>query len=204
FASSASQVQKQFELAAHPAVKILVKHEGWYRVTQPELVKAGLDANVDPAALHLFAEAVEQPLKITDATAGPGGFGPQAAINFYGTGIDTLYSGTRVYWLAAGEAHGARIRTAPFSSGSNQPPTSFPYTVEVKQRTTYFAALPTTDGNNFFGAIVSTTPVEQTLQVPHLKKTSNDVAWLEVVLQGVIAGVQHDVAVELNNTKVGD
>src|SRR4029077_3180400 len=112
-APSASQIQKQFELAGHAAVKILVRHEGWHRITQPELVKAGLDANVDPASLHLFAEALEKPLEITGATAGPGGFGPQAAINFYGTGIDTLYSGTRVYWLVAGENQGARIRTAP-------------------------------------------------------------------------------------------
>ncbi len=205
FSSNASRIQKQFELAAHPAVKILVKHEGWYQVTQPELVKAGLDAKVDPASLHLFADAVEQPLQITGATAGPSGFGPQAAINFYGTGIDTLYSGTRVYWLVAEEGHGARIPSLPPSSGSNQPPRSFPYTVEVKPRTTYFAALITANGDNFFGDIVSTTPpVEQLLHVPHLDKTSNDAAWLEVVLQGVIAGVPHDVAVELNGSKIGD
>ena len=93
-------------------VKILVRHEGWYRVTQPDLVKAGLDPNVDPALLHLYAEAVEQPMQITGATAGPGGFGPQAAINFYGTGIDTVFSGTRVYWLATCEVAG-RANSAP-------------------------------------------------------------------------------------------
>ena len=109
-APTAGQIQKQFELAAHPAVKIYVRHEGWYRVAQPDLVKAGLDPSVDPALLHLYAEAIEQPSQITGATAGPGGFGPQAAINFYGTGIDTVFSGTRVYWLVAGEGRGARIR----------------------------------------------------------------------------------------------
>ena len=61
-APTPSQIQKQFELAAHPAVKIYVRHEGWYRVTQPDLVKAGLDPNVDPALLHLYAEATEQPI----------------------------------------------------------------------------------------------------------------------------------------------
>ena len=29
---TSAQMQKQFELAAHPAVKIHVQHEGWYRV----------------------------------------------------------------------------------------------------------------------------------------------------------------------------
>src|SRR5436853_4221288 len=142
----------QFELAAHPAVKILVRHEGWYRVAQPDLVKAGLDPNVDPRSLGLFAEAVEQPIQITGATAGPGGFGTQAAINFYGTGIDTLYSGTRIYWLVASSGNGLRIHQMPASTGSNVPPVDFPYTVELRQRTTYFTALITTDGDNFFGA----------------------------------------------------
>ena len=86
---TSTQKQKQFELASLPAVKIFVKHEAWHRITQPELLQAGLDPNVDPDFLHLYAEAVEQPIKITGATAGPGGFGPQAFIEFYGTGIDT-------------------------------------------------------------------------------------------------------------------
>jgi hypothetical protein len=197
-------VQKQFELAAHPAVKILVRHEGWYRVAQPDLVKAGLNPNVDPRSVRLFAEAVEQPIQIRGATAGPGGFGAQAAINFYGTGIDTPYSGTRVYWLVAGEGSGARIRRTAASAGSNQPPGRFPFAVELQQRSVYFAALPTPNGDNFFGSLVSSTPVDQVLRVPHFDNTSTDSATLEVVLQGVIAGFPHDVTVALNGTALGD
>ena len=36
-----AQIEKQFELAAHPALKIDVDHEGWYSVGQPQLVQAG-------------------------------------------------------------------------------------------------------------------------------------------------------------------
>ena len=132
-------------------------------MTQSDLVKAGLDPNVDPALLHLFAEATEQPLQITGATGGPGGFGPQAAINFYGTGIDTVFSGTRVYWLVAGEGRGARIPSMQTSSGSNQPPTSYPATVELQPHTIYFAALLTANGENFFGPLVSPAPVEEVM-----------------------------------------
>jgi uncharacterized repeat protein (TIGR01451 family) len=204
FVPLSGQLQKQFELASHPAVKILVNHEGWHRITQPELVRAGLDPNVDPASLRLYAEAVEQPLQITGTTSGPGGFGPQAAISFYGTGIDTRYSETRVYWLVAGEEHGARVRRMPASSGSNEPPLSFPYAVELRQHTTYFAALTTGSGDNFFGALVSPTPVDQILNLPHLDKTSTEVAKLELVLQGVIVGFPHDVAVAVNGTTLGN
>ncbi len=203
-APTPSQMQRQFDLAAHPAVKILVRHEGWYRVTQPDLVKAGLDPNVDPALLHLYAEANEQPLQIIGATAGPGGFGPQAAINFYGTGIDTVFSGTRVYWLVAGESQGARIPQLQPSSGSNQPPADYLATVELQQRTTYFAALLTANGQNFFGALVSSTPAEQTLRAPHLDKTATLPSRIEVVLQGVTTAYPHDVLVALNGLTVGN
>lgn len=197
------QRQRQFDLAAHHAVKIMVKHEGWYSVTQPDLVKAGLNPGVDPALLHLYAEANEQPMEITGASAGPGGFGPQAAINFYGTAIDTLYSGTRVYWLVEGDTPGERIQQLQQTTGSNQPPVSFPFTVEWKPRTTYFAAFITPNGNNFFGALVSSAPVDQVIHVPHLDKTSTEPAKLEVVLRGIILGVPHDVTIALNGTTAG-
>jgi uncharacterized repeat protein (TIGR01451 family) len=203
-AATPDQIQKQFQLAGHPAVKIYARHEGWYRVAQPDLVKAGLDPNVDPALLHLYAEATEQPLQITGATAGQGGFGPQAAINFYGTGINTVFSGTRVYWLVAGDAPGARIPQLPVSSGSNQPPTSYFTTVELQPHTIYFAALLTTNGENFFGALVSSTPVDQVLEVPHLNTSSTQAAHLQIALQGVITAFPHDVTVVLNGTSLGD
>jgi uncharacterized repeat protein (TIGR01451 family) len=198
-----AQIDKQFDLAAHPAIKILVQHEGWYRVTQPELVKAGLDSNVDPALLQLYAEAVEQPIEITGATPGPGGFGPAAAINFYGTGMDTPFTGTRVYWLVAGTAPGERIPQSAASSGSNQPPASYTAAVELRQHSTYFAALLTSDENNFFGALVTPTPVDQVLKTPHLNLKSTNLAQLEVVLQGVIVAFPHNVEVAINGVPVG-
>jgi len=204
FTPSSTQRQKQFDLAAHPAVKIFVKHEGWHSVTQPELIQAGLDPNVDPAFLHLYAEAVEQPIQITGATPGPGGFGAKASLQFYGTGIDTQYSGTRVYWLVSENTPGLRIPRLQPSAGSNQPPTNFPFTVELTPHTTYFAALITTTGNTFFGSLVSSEPLDQTLYVPHLDNTSTELPKLEVILQGVILGFPHDVTVALNGATLGD
>ncbi|HKV78413.1 MAG TPA: C25 family cysteine peptidase [Candidatus Sulfotelmatobacter sp.] len=198
------QFEKQFELASHPAIKLNVRHERWYRVGQPELVKAGLDPNVDPATLHLYAEAVEQPIQITGATAGPGGFSPQAAISFYGTGINTVFSGTRVYWLVGGEGRGARIPHIAGSSGSNQPPANYSATVELQQHAIYFSALLTSNGDNFFGGLVSSTPLEQILVTPHLDASATQAAQLELSLQGIILGFPHDVAVSLNGTNLGD
>jgi uncharacterized repeat protein (TIGR01451 family) len=195
---------KQFEIAGHPAVKIFTKHEGWYRVSQPELVANGLDPSVDPSLLHLYAEAIEQPISISGASAGPGGFGPQAAIYFYGTGINTESSSTRVYFLVNGESPGARIARLPFTTGSNQPPASFPFAVELTPHTTYFSALTTAKGNNFFGPLISSIPVDETMQVVHLDANSTEAAQLDVILQGVILAVPHDVSITLNGVPLGD
>ena len=154
--------------------------------------------------MHLYAEAIEQPIQITGATVGPGGFGPQASISFYGTGIDTVFSGTRVYWLAAGNAAGSRIPQLESGSGSNQPPTSFSATALLQQRTIYFAALITKDGQNFFGAFVSPTPVDQILDVPHLDATSIQTPHIDISLQGIVLGFPHDVSVALNGMSIGD
>ena len=144
-------------------MKIYVRREGWYRVSQPDLVKAGLDPNVDPATLHLYAEAIEQPIQITGVTAGDRRLRTASCNQFLRDGHQHGFSGTRVYWLVSEERHGRRIPRLPASTGSNQPPASYSATVELQQHTIYFAALLTTNGENFFGALVSPTPVDQIL-----------------------------------------
>ncbi len=165
---------------------------------------AGVDSNVDPSLLHLYAEAIEQPIQITGASSGRGGFGAQSEVCFYGTGINTQYSDARVYWLATEESQGQRIQSLPLSTGSNQPPSSFPFTVELTPHTTYFSALTTAHGNNFFGPLVSSTAVDEAVEVHHLDTTSTQPAKLEVILQGVILAFPHDVTIALNGTTLGD
>jgi uncharacterized repeat protein (TIGR01451 family) len=200
--STPQQQQVQFQLAAHPAVKMVIRHEGWHRVTQPELVAAGLSPSADPNFLRLFAEGIEQPIRVDGARPGYGGFGPQAAIEFYGTGIDTPYSDRRVYWLVADDQAGKRIAQQGFQEGGPQPQ-SFTETVQLKQRTTYFAALLRENSDNFFGALVSSTPVEQVLQTPGVAPSVQN-ATLRVVLQGAIDDQPHDVTVSFNGAILGD
>ena len=194
--------QVQFQIAAGPAVKIAIDHEGWYRITQSQLVAAGLNPSVNPDTLQLFAEGVEQPILITGSRGGLGGFGPQAAIQFYGTGIDTTFSSQRIYWLVSGSQQGARIRYAVVSHSGPQAQ-SFPQTVELQEKTTFFAALLRTDTDHFFGALVSSAPVDQVLNTPDLAP-SGDAGRLEVVLQGGRDQIVHDVTVSFNGTSLGD
>jgi uncharacterized repeat protein (TIGR01451 family) len=194
--------QSQFQIAGSAAIKITVDHEGWYRVTQPQLAAAGLSSFVNPATLQLFAEGVEQPILVVGARNGFGGLGPQAAIEFYGTGISTPFSSQRVYWLVAGNRAGARIRYA-VAGGQGPQPQSFPQTVELQQKTTFFAALLRTGIDHFFGALVSSTPIDQILETPDLSSQSED-GKLEVVLQGATDGIAHDVTISFNGSSLGD
>ena len=186
-----------FALAARPAVKVLVDHEGWYRVTQPQLVVVGLSPNINSDRLHLYAEGVEQPIAVT----GGGIFGPQSAIEFYGTAIDTPYSGQRVYWLTTGNGPALRIRGVAGNGTPGPQAQTFIETLELKPRTTYFAALLREDTDNFFGSLVAPGGDVESLNVSNLASGNTK---LSVVLQGVTEGQQHDVTVVLNGATLGD
>jgi uncharacterized repeat protein (TIGR01451 family) len=200
---TSQQQQTQFQLAGRSAVKIFVRHEGWYRVTQPQLVAAGLSASLDPGELRLFAEGIEQPILIVGAGPGAGGFGPGAALEFYGTGMDTFYSDKRVYWLVAGSQPGLRIAQQSYEAGGRQPQ-SFLRTVLLNQRTTYFAALRKQNTDNFFGALVSPTSVDQVLNAANIASLTTADVSLRIVLQGVTEGQAHDVTIAMNGSTLGE
>jgi uncharacterized repeat protein (TIGR01451 family) len=186
-----------------PAVKISVNEEGWYRATRAQLVAAGLDPGADLRSLQLYAEGIEQPMLILGERERR--FGANESIEFYGTGIDTPYSGTRVYWLMKGSRPGKRILPeAPSSSGSSEP-SSFLFTVIHEDRTTYFATLLNgEDQDNFFGAEVTSQPVDQDLNVVHSDPNSSLPATVDVTLQGGTDMQAHHVAVAFNGTPVGE
>jgi len=191
-----------FHAAAYPAVKISVDHEGWYHTTFAQLFAAGLEPNTDVRSLRLYAEGIEQPLLLTGRANGTPS--PSDAIEFYGTGIDTPFSGTRVYWLVREGGYAKRILTAPASNSGGPAGTSFPFTVIREDRTTYFAALLNGENNdNFFGDVVLSDPVDETLNVAHRDTSSAQPLTLDLALQGVTDAQLHSVSVEFNGTPVG-
>jgi hypothetical protein len=192
---SLAAIQQQTGLASQPAVKIAVKQEGWYRIAQADLAAAGLAANADPLKLQLFADGQELPIKVvTDAG------GKLSAIEFYGMGLDTAVTNTRVYWLVAGTQAGRRIAVVT-GKGVGFGATSFAYTVERKDRTIYFSGLRNGETENFFGPVVSKDAISQTLVLPHVASAGTN-ATLEVALQGVTR-MGHQVQVTFNGTPVG-
>src|SRR5438552_11096261 len=69
-AADAQRLDVQRALAARQDIKISVRHSGWYRVDQPDLVGHGLPANTNPHNLRLFTDGVEVPPHITGKADG--------------------------------------------------------------------------------------------------------------------------------------
>jgi hypothetical protein len=195
----------QRRLAAQAGVKIGVDRPGWYRVTQPELIAAGLDPQAAPQMLRLFAEGVEQAIAVTGAQGGR--FDAGGAIEFYGTGLDTPYTATRTYWLIAGDRAGRRmaVHAAPAGRAPSSSASSFPFTLQQKERSIYFASLRNGDEENWFGAFIYEEPTDLTLEVAN---DAGGAAELEIALQGVTAVADvtpdHRVGVRVNGTEVGE
>src|SRR5208282_4615954 len=83
-------------------------------------------------------------------------------------------------------------------------PASFPFTAVREDRITYFAALLNGENNdNFFGALVTSTPVEQDLTVTH-SDPGFSAPSMRITLQGVTDGQDHRVSVTFNGAYLGE
>src|SRR2546430_2765911 len=78
--------QAQWDIAAQPGLKIGVNQNGWYRVTQPQMVAAGFSVSGGAANLRLFFDAHQKPKEMS---RGIGTLGPPSCIAIYRTGLDT-------------------------------------------------------------------------------------------------------------------
>jgi hypothetical protein len=174
-------------IAQGPAVKISVDHEGWYSVPLSSVAAAGVDVS-NPSKLHLYAEGVPQALRVVGGS-----------VEFYGLGLNTPSTGTRVYWLTSGKAGGPTIPTVSPSGGAAGTD-SYPATVERRDHSVYFASLPTPNGRNFFGSPVTSSGVDQNIDVTNPAGLAG--ATVRVSVQGVTQ-TAHSVDVQLNGNDLG-
>jgi len=193
-----AQVSAQSDLAIRPAMKLAVKQEGWYRVSQTELAAAGFDIRTDPRMLQMFIDGREQAISVIGEEDGR--FDSSDGVEFYGLGPDSPVTDSRTYWLAAGSQFGLRIERIK-GKGTRAASASFPYSVERRDRNIYFSALRNGDKENFFGTVIARDPVDQSISVQHLDASGSG-AELELALQGVTERA-HRVRVEVNGAEVG-
>jgi hypothetical protein len=197
--AGAPQAPTQLELAAMPAVKLMVRGAGWMRVSQPALLAAGLDATVDPGRLRLFADGIEQSVRVTGN--GDSTFDADEALEFYGVGRDTLWTDTRTYWLVVG-SDGTGGKPVPLVASPRGNPSSpnFVYPAILNEKRIYYAPLLNGDASNFFVDFIDGTAVTETLALTQVDATAP--ASFQVTLQGVTTGT-HQVGIGLNGQALG-
>ena len=197
FSTAAMQILAN--VGSQNAAKIQVKQEGWYRISQAQLVGAGISANVDPTKLQLFVDGQEIPMIVNGEKDRK--FESSDSIEFYGLGLDTTYTDSRVYWVVAGTQAGKRVGSASSRGGAGIAGT-FPYTVERKDRIYYLGAVRNLDAENFFGELVINQPTDQVLTLQNVAQTDGT-ASIEITMQAV-SKVSHNVAVSLNDMPIGN
>ena len=123
-----------------PAVKIMVKQDGLYRIGQPDLLAAGLDPGGDPRRLRLYTDGREVAVRINGGSGRAAGRRRRSGVLRGGAGHGT-HADTRV--LLAG---GYRSRPGPAGEGDHEPApgqvcteaTAFPFTIEQKEKVRRF------------------------------------------------------------------
>ena len=68
-----------------------------------------------PRRLQLFVDGKKHAILVNGQT--DSSFDAEDSIEFYGTGVDTSFTDTRVYWLAQGTRLGKRIKTKSSRAG---------------------------------------------------------------------------------------
>ncbi|HKE56253.1 MAG TPA: C25 family cysteine peptidase, partial [Pyrinomonadaceae bacterium] len=187
-----------------PGIKLSVDHDDWYRVTQPQLVAAGLDPNSDARLLQLYVDGAEVPIELSSNSAQ---LNAADSLEFYGQALSTPTTGIHTYYLISSSARGKRILSVaekrvrllePLGENNNA---SFSNTIEREDKLIYFSSLLNGEAENIFGPVINNTTVTQTLVVQSLAKPDSTDA-LEVALQGV-NDQPHQVRVSLNNVDLG-
>ncbi len=181
-------------LVAQPGVKIAVKQAGMYRVSRVELESAGFPVDSDSANWRLFVDGHEQAIIV-----GEGG----QYVDFYGRGIDTFETDTRVYYLISDTAAGRRMESKTLRPiGGNVVSANYRFIVEKKERLNYDSRIQNGEAENFFGrAVISDPAITPTIALTNVDPQGPD-ATLQVNIQGLIYG-QHNVRVVFNGSSMG-
>jgi hypothetical protein len=103
----AETLSDQWSLVANqPALKIGVRADGWYRVTQPEMAAAGFVTSADARNLRLFVGGNEIAMHTSRDS---GALTASDYVEFWGQGLDVATTDTQIYWLVNGAQAGKRI-----------------------------------------------------------------------------------------------
>jgi len=198
--------------SAPPALKLSVKEAGIYQVTPADLTRAGLDpTGIDPRTFRLRGGDQDIPIYVPGEADGR--FDAGDYLLFYGTGLDTRYTDTNVYWLTMAGSTGLRMPTRDGTpDGSAVTPTHFPATLHAEQNSYYWPGMPASAGTDYWfwdgklNASSKTVARDHTLTLRNIAQTAMQ-ARVRVRLQGftaLSANPDHRTRIFLNGRKIDE
>ena len=175
-------------VVSHPGVKIGVKKEGIYRVTNSQLQAAGFNVASDPNNWQLYANGIQQAI-----TVGPGA----SYIEFYGIGVDTPEADTQGYFLIVADFPGKRIQNyVARPSHGTVLFHSYNQTFVLKERIFYVNNILNGPAENYFGNAIGSTATTRNFNLTGIDFADLE-STFELKLQGFSIGL-HTVEVILN------
>jgi len=192
-----------FRVTAGP-VDLGVRADGLYRLTYDDLAAAGIDLGMTPVThLALTDRGAPMPMRVV----GAGTFGPGEFIEFYGQGLDTLYTDTNVYRFGA-DRRAARRVAVDNAVAAGAPAAFYLETVEVARQRGYSFGSPIDDPWYDTRLFAAGAPVAQSIafNVDHYQAGAAAAA-LTVELWGSTswpANPDHHVVIALNGVPVAD
>jgi len=108
--AGAESLSDQWSLIANqPALKIGVRADGWYRITQAQMAASGFTTSADARNLRLFVGGNEIAIHTSRDS---GALTSADYVEFWGQGLDVATTDTQIYWLVNGAQAGRRIAIA--------------------------------------------------------------------------------------------
>ncbi len=183
-----------------------VNQTGLYRVTYEALAAAGFNlASVPAGELALTNRGVSVPIRVVSGSS----FGPGSYLEFYGQGLDTIYTDTNVYVLWRDQANALRAvedSTAP--DLGVVPPAYYMETTLINNQNNYDFGAPGSDPwYDSFYLVYRNAPesVDSTITLDNL--VSGPSSTLKVKLWGLTdfrSSTDHHVVVKFNGVTAAD
>jgi len=183
----------QRRLCILDGAKIGIKKTGFYRITANELSDVDFDVSSDPATWQLFVDGNEVAMNVDPA----GQF-----IEFFGRGIDTVETNTRIYYLTSGLAPGKRFaRRSLRPLGGNVIAARYDQTFESVERKQYINTILNGDAENWWGRMVLSSPTTYTFTLSGVDPTLTNLP-IRIALQGFTLQ-PHSISLKLNGNTLG-
>ena len=184
----------QRRLSTFNGAKLGIKKTGFYRVTASELAAVNFDVSSDPATWQLFVDGNEVAMNVDPS----GQF-----IEFFGRGIDTIETNTRIYYLTSGMGVGKRFAHRSLRPlGGNVTAARYDQTFESVERKQYVNTILNGDAENWWGRMVLDTPVAYSFTLSGVDPSAGSVP-IRIALQGFTVQ-SHSVSLKLNGTTLGN